>query len=325
MNYELLKVWPSAVLLLKIYTMKTMTGIIFDIQYGAVYDGPGIRTCVYFKGCPLRCQWCHNPESQQKRPQMAYAKDRCSLCGKCVKTCPGGALKKNKTHILHNPEKCTLCGLCVPVCPAKAREIIGYSITSDAITERVSRDLPFYQNSGGGVTLSGGEATLQRDFLLKTLESLKKSGLHTTLETCGYFSEDLVAPLAELVDLFLFDLKHLDPEIHRTFTGVSNEKILFNFKEIFRRKGRSGIIPRIPLIPRFNSDEESLQQIRAFLIEGGYTGPVHLMPYNCLAKSKWEKIGRGDSYLDLRPFAEDVIERIKEIFQEEPFEVVWNG
>jgi len=296
-----------------------MVGVIFDIQNYAIYDGPGIRTCVYFKGCPLSCYWCHNPESQKSKPEMAYWEERCARCGACVDACSREALRLDGEKIIRDTEVCIACGDCAEACPNDAMEKIGFEITADRIIEKVVRDKAFYENSGGGVTVSGGEPTFQKDFLFELLGSLKDSGIHTAIETCGYFSENLIEPLTERTDLFLYDLKHIDPEPHRETTGVSNDGILKNFSKILAKAGVDRIIPRIPLIPGFNTDAESIEKFVSFLQNAGYTGSVHLMPYHGWAKEKYKRIGRDGSFREPGKVTGPELESISGIFEEAGF------
>jgi len=231
-----------------------MNGIIFDIQHYSVYDGPGIRTCVFLKGCPLRCAWCHNPESHKLKPEIAYFKDRCVGCGRCVDACPNEAIKLTKDGVVRDYERCTVCAKCVEACETGAMEKIGKEVSAEEIVEGVARDKPFYDNSGGGATISGGEPTMQKEFLIEILRLLKAQEIHTAVETCGYFDAALIDGMIDLVDLFLFDIKHIDSNTHKRWTGVGNERILANFEQIHNQVGSKRIIPRIPLIPGVNTD-----------------------------------------------------------------------
>lgn len=301
-----------------------MDGIIFDIQAFAVYDGPGIRTTVYLKGCPLRCVWCHNPESQRSEPQIAYLAEKCTRCGACVEGCPAGARRMTPEGVERDRHRCTLCGGCAEACPSRAAERIGRKISVEELVGILEADRVFYESSGGGVTFSGGEPTLQAAFLCEVLERLHVGGIHTAVETCGYFPGDLVEALVGAVDLFLFDVKHHDAEVHRELTGVGLERIGANFRRILERAGSARILPRVPLIPGFNTHTSCVEGIAGFLRSTGYAGPVHLMPYNRLARTKYEKIGWGHRYRHLGEQTEEDLERIAAAFRREGFEGVVN-
>jgi len=301
-----------------------MKGIIFDVQNYAIYDGPGIRTIIFLKGCPLKCDWCQNPESQKLLPEMSYFKDKCQLCEICVNACPNNALQLLNDEIKRDKALCTTCGICSEMCPNLVMEIVGRNISVEELVEIVVRDKPFYDNSGGGATISGGEPTLQIDFLLELLKELKKQGIHTAIETCGYFNEDLICELVKYIDLFLFDIKLIDNEKHKEFTGVLNEKILENFSKIFSKVGNERINPRIPLIPGVNTDLSAIQQIIIFLQRINYNGQIHLMPYNKLTKTKYEKVGMGDIYKDRGDLTAEALKKIARLFEQHSYEVIIN-
>jgi len=299
-------------------------GLIFDVQTFCIYDGPGIRTTVFLKGCPLRCAWCQNPESQLARPELSFFQERCTRCGACVDACPEGALRLTPAGPRRDDSRCTLCGRCASACPRAATEMIGQLAEAEEIVRAVEKDRPFFDESGGGVTLSGGEPTLQPAFLLELLDRFRARGIHTALETSGYFPDDLIDPLLSRADLFLYDLKHLDPARHRQGTGVGNERIRAHFAELVRRGGSGRVLLRLPLVPGFNTDEEAVRRALDFARGAGYDAPVHLMPYNSLIQSKYEKIGRAADFVPRNPLTPDELARVLAWVERSRYRVVCN-
>jgi len=300
-----------------------MQGIIFDIQSYSIHDGPGIRTCVFFKGCPLRCAWCHNPESQSRKPEMAYRESKCTRCGRCVEACPRGALTM-KDAVVRDPQVCTACGRCAEACLDGAMEMIGYEISAVEAVEIVERDKPFFDDSGGGVTLTGGEPTAQPGFLFELCGELRKRGIHIALETCGYFDKKLVDRLVDSVDLFLFDVKHLSDRRHKEVTGAGNRRILENFRAVVELAGEDRVVPRIPVIPGFNADDRSIESTASFLAEKHWSGPVHLMAFHSWARDKYRMLGRDFSRVEARSISTRERDRTLAIFADKGLTPLWS-
>ncbi len=253
-----------------------MQGTIFNIQRFCVNDGPGIRTTVFLKGCPLSCVWCHNPESQRFEPEILFYKDKCTGCGRC---------------------KCVTAADRDFVCFNGAKEICGKTVSADEITAEVLKDKPFYENSGGGVTLSGGEPLAQYDFSLELLKKAKENGIHTAIETCGYAEKSKILEIAKYVDLFLFDCKETDQELHKKYTGVDNKIILDNLKAL--SDAGSKIILRCPIIPGFNDREEHFKGISEIADKFSGIEHIEIEPFHPLGESKYSALNR--EYADIQP------------------------
>jgi pyruvate formate lyase activating enzyme len=265
-------------------------GVIFNIQRYSIHDGPGIRTTVFLKGCPLKCFWCQNPESQKTQPEIFLVRSNCTLCSKCVTVCSSGASSLKEKHSAIDRSRCVGCGKCVAVCPHEARKLVGTFITKDEVIREVLKDVKFYENSGGGVTLSGGEPASQPEFALSILRSCKEAGLHTVLDTCGYVPWLTMERLLRYTDLVFFDIKTIEPRKHRKATGKSNRLILENAKRIARYKP---IRVRVPLVPHFNDSPEEVGGIARFVKEEMGSIEIDLLPYNKLGEVKFERLDRS--------------------------------
>lgn len=266
-----------------------MNGNIFNIQKFCINDGPGIRTTVFFKGCPLRCKWCHNPESNSVVPELLFSSDKCTGCKKCSAVCENGAHIITTEHIL-NRDNCTACGKCEAVCSAKALEIAGKTVSSDDVLKKVLSDKAFYEDSGGGITISGGEPFLQYGFLLDILKKAKEKGLHTCVETCGYTDREKLLEAAEYIDIFLFDWKISDSILHKKYTGVGNEKILQNLKAL--DENGSKIVLRCPVIPDVNDNEKHFKGIAETANRLKNIFGIEISPYHELGTSKLSGMGQ---------------------------------
>ncbi|MBT8372727.1 MAG: glycyl-radical enzyme activating protein [Deltaproteobacteria bacterium] len=284
------------------------TGKIFDIKKFAIHDGPGIRTTVFFKGCPLSCRWCHNPEGISKSTQRIYRRERCIGCEECIKVCPNGAVVEKEKRLHWIATDCNFCKTCAQVCPAEAVEFIGRTMSVDEIMAEIAKDTVFYNQSHGGVTISGGEPLMQTSFLLKLLDACGELDLHRAVDTCGHTDTQTLLRVASRTELFLFDLKHMDPEKHCRYTGVSNEMILTNLIGLCQRGARS--IVRVPLIPGFNCDEENIERTGEFIASLAGIPQVNLLPFHRTAVTKYKSLELENKAIDIKLPSKNYLETV---------------
>ncbi len=290
-----------------------VSGTIFNIQRFSVQDGPGIRTTVFIKGCPLRCPWCSNPESQNTFFEVGHIDSLCNHCGRCLEVCEANAITYEEKGIKIDREKCTNCGKCVPVCTQNAIRLFGQEVSIDDIFSEIERDVLFYRNSNGGITASGGEPLHQPKLVTALFKRAQAMGLHTAIETCGYSTESALDSVLEYTDLVLFDLKIMDPEAHLAITGVPNGPILRNAKRVLE-KGVPMII-RVPLIPTITDTEENIREIARFVkeLDSGLT--VNVLPYHRFGVNKYKMLDREYSLSELKPVSDERLKEIVDYFE----------
>jgi pyruvate formate lyase activating enzyme len=290
-------------------------GIVFDIRKFSIHDGPGIRTTVFFKGCPLQCAWCHNPESQAAGPELIVRSNRCLRCGACVEACPEDAIRMDAEGPCTDRARCEQCGLCVDACFSGARELAGREMTTAQVMAEIDRDRPFYDESGGGATFSGGEPLLQPEFLLELLQACRAGGIHTVLDTCGYAPWAVLDRILPYVDLFLYDIKTLDDRRHRALTGVSNERIVRNLRALDAHG--TAIVVRVPVIPGVNDGAGELRAIGALAAELPSVARIELLPYHRIGVEKYGRIAREYSLPEVRPPSQEQIAALAQKLQQD--------
>jgi len=305
-------------------------GLVFDIQRFSLHGGPGIRTTVFLKGCPLSCAWCHNPEGISPRPEVLFTEGRCLRCGACALACPetdgvgdAAAAGRGGAAVPGAAARCRRCGACVEACPGGARRVAGRELTAAEVVSEVARDRVFYEESGGGATFSGGEPLLQFDFLVELLDGCRAEGIHTALDTCGHAPRERVLAAAARADLVLYDLKSADPERHRAATGVDNAAILENLRAL----AGAGVTVwlRVPVIPGFNDSAEDARATAGLAASLGSVRRVSLLPYHALGRHKAGAPAPGSLPADLAPPPAERLEAIVRCYRERGLEVRIGG
>ena len=299
------------------------TGTTFDIKKFSIHDGPGIRTTIFLKGCPLSCLWCHNPESQSTKPELHYFKNRCISCGDCAAACPNNAISFVDDIRLWDSNLCQLCGKCAEACPTEAIQLVGESSSLDKIMAEIEKDVIYYDQSGGGVTFSGGEPLQQIDFLAALLQKCKEHEIHTAVDTSGLAAWERFERILPYTDLFLYDLKLMDDEKHRQFTGVGNQVILQNLSKLAESQAKITI--RIPIIPNINDDEENLRATRDFIAALGTIQQVDLLPYHNIASDKYHRMAHKYALGKIGTPSAERMKELAKLFEEKGFGVRIGG
>jgi pyruvate formate lyase activating enzyme len=291
-------------------------GMVLNIQKFSIHDGPGIRTLVFMKGCPLKCSWCSNPESQKRSVELRLIQSRCANCGKCIEACPNSAVKiSKKGEVVTDRRICKRCGRCVEVCLYEARLIAGEYTTVEDLLKKVEEDRSFYENSGGGVTVGGGEPAYQHAFVRDFLKRCTERWLHTVIETCGYAPWKHLKEILEYVDFLIYDIKHIDPATHKRLTGVSNKLILENLSRITSSRVNLPIIIRVPIIPGLNDSEANVSATAQFVSQLGSVQGMELLPYHRLGMSKYEQFGMDYKLEKTSPPSDEHMKKLGEIIE----------
>lgn len=309
------------------------SGMVFDIKKYSINDGPGIRTTVFLSGCPLKCLWCHNPESQSLKPMLMYRENRCLGCGACMEVCPEGAITESNVSrrwtiesretfdsMTTDRSKCTHCQTCLATCYSGAREFSGREMTVGEVMAQVEREIPFYDESGGGVTFSGGEPLMQQGFLSALLKACRRQEIHTVVDTSGFANWQVFEQIRGDVDLFLYDLKHMDSARHREMTGAPNEPILENLRRLSAMGAKC--VVRIPLIPGINDDEENLVESAKSLAGLPHLEGVELMGYHDIAQAKYEALEMEYKLVGLRAPGEEEMRNAADLLRSYGLKVV---
>ena len=280
-----------------------MTGLVFNIQRYSIHDGPGIRTTVFMKGCPLSCTWCHNPEGLLPEPELLIVPDRCTGCGACLEACPNPTVAGPDGRERTDREACTSCGRCVEVCVAGARRLVGDRVSVNEVVSEIERDLPFYEETGGGATFSGGEPLAQPDFLLACLRECRDRRIATAVDTSGAAERELILEVAGATDLFLYDLKLIDEELHEKHTGASLAPLIENLRAI--DDAGAPVVIRFPLVPGVTDERSNIEALGKLIESLDNTRAVHVLPFHRTASDKYTRLDRAWEHGGLEPAAAD--------------------
>jgi len=302
-----------------------MDTFVINLQKCSIHDGPGIRSTVFFKGCPLKCVWCHNPESQAYSREVLYNEEKCSRCEACIKVCPHGAIYKDDEKVCLNFEKCDQCETCLDYCINNAREIAGTVYTAKELVDELYKDRMFYEESGGGVTLSGGEVMAQdMDYIIDVARRCKGKGFHLAIDTCGFAKTENYESILEYADLFLYDIKLIDDEKHIKFTGKSNGLILKNLE--FLSDNKANINIRIPLIVGVNVDDDNLEVKKMIeFLKPLNIKAVSLLPYHNIGKHKYSRLYKTYEGEEFEKPCDKKMEEIKDLFEQNNFDTKIGG
>lgn len=298
--------------------------LITNIQRCSTKDGPGIRTTIFFKGCPLKCAWCHNPETQKYERDIMVDYERCTCCGVCLKKCKNKAITIKNNKITTDFDRCDKCGECIDFCVKNAREVVGEEYTVDELFEEVEKDIIFFESSGGGVTLSGGEVMLQHDFVYDFAKKCYENHISVDIDTCGYTEFKYYKRILPYVDLFLYDLKIMNKINHKKLIGKSNELILKNLEEL--NELNANINLRIPIIDGVNSDDENISEIITYLLEKKIKiTQVNILPYHNIGVYKYEKLNIKYSDIEMKKPTEKKLKDIEKKFKKSGFKTKIGG